>query len=383
MQDQRIKALDGVRGTACLLVLVGHYVYDPLVPKSGTWLSYFQRLLLVSTTGVDLFFVLSGFLLGGIILDNLRAINLLRVFYVRRALRIFPLYFAWVFSYFAIVSLCDGHRFKWLVEGLLPFWSYILYVQNFVMAEINNSGAQAIGVSWSLAIEEQFYLLLPACLIFTPKRVLPALVLCLTVLALFLRFCFVQHEREFAAYVLLPCRWDSLFVGVLFAWSIRQEWWRRIFSLRTIRLSLAGAFAVLLTATLAWRYVDAVVWPTLVALCCAIVIIASIEIAAFGRLFCISALTFVGKISYGIYVFHLLIAGLVFGAAKGTAPSLTSQFDLILMICSLVGTFAAAFLSFEYFEKPILAQSHRWKYITQELIPSGLKRPKARLLRLS
>ena len=69
-----------------------------------------------------------------------------------------------------------------------------------------------------LPLRKQFYLLLPACLIFTPKRVLPALVLCLTVLALFLRFCFVQHEREFAAYVLLPCRWDSLFVGVLFAW---------------------------------------------------------------------------------------------------------------------------------------------------------------------
>ena len=124
MQDQRIKALDGVRGTACLLVLVGHYVYDPLVPELGTWLSYFQRLLAVSTTGVDLFFVLSGFLLGGIILDNLRAINLLRVFYVRRALRIFPLYFAWVFSYFAIVSLCDGHRFKrlWKDSAILELY---------------------------------------------------------------------------------------------------------------------------------------------------------------------------------------------------------------------------------------------------------------------
>src|SRR5688572_21794420 len=109
--SQRIPELDGVRGIAILLVLVGHLFLHTIVAGNKTPLAYLVKLLKPFTvSGVDLFFVLSGFLIGGILLDNRASLNYFRAFYARRIFRIFPLYFAWLALFYILSILALGTR---------------------------------------------------------------------------------------------------------------------------------------------------------------------------------------------------------------------------------------------------------------------------------
>lgn len=99
---RRLPELDGIRALAILLVLYWHFGSNQFTPQLGRYTFYFYRAGSLCWSGVDLFFVLSGFLLGGILLDNRHAPNLFKVFYIRRFCRIFPLYYLWM-GIFALV----------------------------------------------------------------------------------------------------------------------------------------------------------------------------------------------------------------------------------------------------------------------------------------
>ncbi len=122
------------------------------------------------------FFVLSGFLIGGILLDHRESGNYFRVFYLRRVCRIFPLYYAHIALFVILIAFGAGQ-----LPGLntlfdtagLPLWSYATFTQNIVMAATFIMGSDWLGVTWTLAIEEQFYLVLPFIIRFTPPRALP------------------------------------------------------------------------------------------------------------------------------------------------------------------------------------------------------------------
>jgi peptidoglycan/LPS O-acetylase OafA/YrhL len=157
--SRRIPELDGVRGMAILLVLIWHYAVVTLSVRPDSVMSYVLGGLSFSWSGVDLFFVLSGFLIGGILLDNREAKNYFRVFYMRRTCRIFPLYFIW-FMIFCDLLLAEGilfseERFRWLLANPLPLLSYLTFTQNIPMALQNVFGPNWMAVTWSLAIEEQ------------------------------------------------------------------------------------------------------------------------------------------------------------------------------------------------------------------------------------
>lgn len=161
----RIAELDGVRGLAIALVLVWHYLassIDQRVAADG--LVVLSKVFALTWSGVDLFFVLSGFLIGGILLDNIDSPTYFRTFYVRRIARILPLYFAWFLLFLIIVRLGIFRSIpslEHLFADPLPVWSYVTFTQNFVMTSSYRFGAEWLGVTWSLAIEEQFYLILP------------------------------------------------------------------------------------------------------------------------------------------------------------------------------------------------------------------------------
>ena len=99
---ERKLELDGVRGLAILLVLIWHYVNREVDPNANIVLVYLKLAANVTWSGVDLFFVLSGFLIGGILLDHRTCSNYFRVFYIRRVCRIFPLYFVLIFLFFTL-----------------------------------------------------------------------------------------------------------------------------------------------------------------------------------------------------------------------------------------------------------------------------------------
>src|ERR671933_724528 len=124
----RYPELDGLRGIAILMVVAWHYNLGPFL------------------SGVDLFFVLSGFLLGGILLDKKEAPNYFKAFYARRVCRIFPLYFVCLLVFVILVAvpvlgwLLFGDSIRLLLGDPIPLWSYMTFTQNFAMAQLGGWG---------------------------------------------------------------------------------------------------------------------------------------------------------------------------------------------------------------------------------------------------
>jgi len=216
--------LDGVRGVAILQVLVWHY-FAPLLDESG-----FRgaSLLGMTWTGVDLFFCLSGFLIGGIVIDQRKSSNFYQVFYARRALRILPLYLLLVLGDVLLTRSLDGG------------WAYATFTQNFWWAAQGHWGPTGTVVTWSLAVEEQFYLILPILIRLCPPRRLTLVLAGLICAAPALRgLAVATYGNRFCAYLLFPCRMDALLIGVVAAWVIRQPGLvRKLQSLRSAQTVL-------------------------------------------------------------------------------------------------------------------------------------------------
>lgn len=173
-EKTHIPELDGIRGVAISLVLAFHFFHEPAVVTPGGLAWHVLAPFRIGWTGVDLFFVLSGFLIGRILLDARGASNYFRTFYTRRFDRILPLYAVIVCVCYLQIVLLE-HRFaprlSWMLQGRLPWFSYLFFVQNFWMAARNTLGTWGLGGTWSLAIEEQFYLTLPLLIwLFEPTK---------------------------------------------------------------------------------------------------------------------------------------------------------------------------------------------------------------------
>ena len=225
----REPALDAIRGVAILLVLAFHYLDARSGLASNTGIMHGVGYISgFGWTGVQLFFVLSGFLIGGILIDHRRHERYFRSFYLRRFVRIVPLY-ALSLLIFGLFYL----TYDWRAAGLsgtfkieLPAWSYLTLTQNFVVAARGDwAGPGWLGVTWSLCVEEQFYLALPVLIYFVAPRRLPAVCIAAILAAPVFRTALLAMwpHNVIAPYVLLPGRMDALFLGVLGAWLWRDE----------------------------------------------------------------------------------------------------------------------------------------------------------------
>jgi peptidoglycan/LPS O-acetylase OafA/YrhL len=178
------------------------HVLNPAAPKPSGMVSLVQALSL-TWAGVDLFFALSGFLIAGILLDTRGAPFFLRGFYLRRIFRIYPVYWAVLALCFVIPLLADH------LTLVAPPAVYAVLLQNFWMASSRSFGGDSLGVTWSLSIEEQFYLVLPAIVLLLKRSSLLAVVLALAVIGAPLARLAVSAppgSNWMAAYVLTICR---------------------------------------------------------------------------------------------------------------------------------------------------------------------------------
>jgi peptidoglycan/LPS O-acetylase OafA/YrhL len=363
----RVPELDGIRGLAILLVLVWHYVICEIGAPPPLF-----RVLSLTWSGVDLFFVLSGFLIGGILLDHRGATNYFSVFYRRRICRIFPIYYAWLLLYVALRPIRHhlplGSANDWLFAGGLPLWSYATFTQNFLQAKLGTWGPNWLAVTWSLAIEEQFYLLLPLVIRFTPVRRLPYVLAPFIVAAPVARVVlFDPHKSGLASYVLLICKTDALLLGVLCAWLVRREWGPPLVTqnaplLRILLLS-CGGFACL-TAYIAETMATRVMTGSCLAVAYTALILLALHtprspIARMSRWKWLGRL---GAIAYGTYLIHQGISGLVFGFARGHWPYIERGGDLLLVLLALAITLIVASLSWRWFEKPLVDIGRQCKY---------------------
>jgi peptidoglycan/LPS O-acetylase OafA/YrhL len=369
----RLAELDGLRGIAIASVLIWHYLGIPLPPAGvaiaspETWLPDFKQSLVIFRSGVDLFFVLSGFLIGGILVDYRSSPNYYRTFYLRRICRIFPLYYGLVAWFIVARALgAEGELF----DGPIPALAYLSFTQNYFMVAHSTYGAAWLGATWSLAIEEQFYLLFPFIVRWT-RSSLPWLLACAVLGAPVLRiWSYVRYGGDdFPAYMWLPCRIDALSWGALLAFMIRTESGRG-WILRSGRL-LWWSFGCLLAAVLVFAAVLArnigyhmTFWGhTLLAAFYALsILLAFVHAGSWWTGFLRwRPLVWLGQVSYGVYLVHGIMLIAVFELA-GRKRALESVGDCALMGVALASTLAICAVSYRWLERPIIQAGHRLSY---------------------
>jgi peptidoglycan/LPS O-acetylase OafA/YrhL len=372
---RRVPELDGIRGLAMALVLIWHYVAGQVQTTAGSSAAYAIKLLSLTWTGVDLFFVLSGFLIGGILIDNRNASYFFRAFYFRRFCRIFPLYYLMlgIFAFVIFIGMSTTNAgLEWLFGDGFPLWSYATYLQNFHMAEAGRMGPHWLAVTWSLAIEEQFYLILPVMVRLLSPRLFPRVLIFLVVSAPLIRTAlyFLHPQAGIPGYLLLPARWDALFLGVLGAWALRQEGARRWLATHQgwlyFVMASTGALAFgLLTKDQSIGSLGMTFGGHTVLALFSLALILNVLLTPEGRLargMRNTVLIWMGTVSYGIYLFHEPVAGLLHYFVRGQAPRIATVADAGVTLLALFVTFALAVLSWRWLERPIVSLGQRIKY---------------------
>ena len=237
---KHIPALDGIRGLAIVLVLLVHlFVHNPR-PQVSLPMRVIATLFSAGWVGVDLFFVLSGFLITGSLYDTQQSRLFFRNFYARRALRIFPLYYGFLGLLIGISLL---HGYHWFFFGTFLFLSYL---HTLHVGGLAYTTAPWVNINhlWSLAIEEQFYMVWPVTvfLLATKRRIATAALL-LTAASLGLR-CWmfasgVLVTYPYLTYSFTPARLDGLLLGSVLAMLVRSR--HRVAVLRWLRRSSSPA----------------------------------------------------------------------------------------------------------------------------------------------
>lgn len=243
---ERVPVLDGIRGIAILLVMLFHFWENGTTRfGSALWLRLYAYVAGMGWSGVDLFFVLSGFLITGILYDARNSTHYFRVFYGRRTLRIFPLYYAALTFFFVVVPFLLAHIHHGVSAAMRDSIHTTAVAKGFAWTYIINwyegfRGWDAIPHPlqhfWSLAIEEQFYLVWPILVLRLSRRRLIALCLGIMALAVTLRGIFFGLHLPIASYTWTICRADSLAVGAIVAlafrdpadWQVLSKWARRL-----------------------------------------------------------------------------------------------------------------------------------------------------------
>jgi peptidoglycan/LPS O-acetylase OafA/YrhL len=382
--SRRIPQLDGLRGVAIAMVVIFHYVGNVIELGASRFVSVLLRSTSLGWSGVDLFFVLSGFLIGGILLDARESTNYFRVFYRRRLCRIFPLYFAFLTVFLFAAHFSLSPELQPLFHPAIPWQVSATFCQNFWMTIHNTLGAAAVSPTWSLAVEEQFYLTIPAVIYFVSPRLLIRFVVGGIVLAPLIRFAIftVNPQLTTAIYVLLPCRMDSLLFGVAAAYFLRQPGaWEFV---RAHRRQMWTAIE-LLTVVCALLLIPRPMFAPLTMLvgydCLAIlyvcILVTSLVDQRLAGVLQAKWLRSLGAIAYCVYLIHQLLFALVFALLKGRSNAWSTT-----AIIALVLTIIVAKISWEWFEKPLVRLGHRDRYessssvLRQSAVIAGLMIPK-------
>jgi peptidoglycan/LPS O-acetylase OafA/YrhL len=365
-----LRTLDGVRGLAILLVMLWHMTV--IEQKSDAGQLVFA-LASFGWAGVDLFFVLSGLLITGILLDSREKQGYFRNFYIRRALRIWPLYYAiLIFSFYIL-----PHLPSLPIEKLGNFnriagsqgW-YWLLLQNYSIAAAGIYRHAVMDVTWSLAIEEQFYLVWPLLVFFVAsRRLLTWILVALIAAGAALRaYGALAGWNTIAIYVLTPTHLDGLCVGGLIAIAMRAQLDRRWLAWAARGALLAGGAVVLTLAVVRGpfsaddRYVEIFGFLALAVLFGGFTtsaVLTSGSGSLLDRLLSNVVLRQFGLYSYAMYLIHLPLRAFI--RDRVLKPQMFNDFpggplvaQLVFYVVAIALTFAVAAASYHMFEKHVL-----------------------------
>jgi peptidoglycan/LPS O-acetylase OafA/YrhL len=352
---RHIPALDGLRAIAVLMVLVTHFWGDPVDHP------LLNRLAATGWAGVDLFFVLSGFLITSILVANKGRPHYYRNFYARRTLRIFPLY------YLVLVVVLVGLPFATTLppQVMSDRWLYFAYLSNVALA-IGGWQLFLIDITWSLAIEEQFYLAWPALVRSVTRQrllVICALLLALAPIARLLAFNTLGWRW---IHMGTPFRLDAFAVGgLLTVVQLSHRAAAALFGvggLTLLALVLNGQFA-------RDSFLVGTVGYSLTALTSG----AALSLATTSRWLAWRPLRRIGEVSYGMYLLHplcLVAISVAFGVMEADVMKLTGWplTDAVLgLVLASATVYVVAAICYRVYETPFL----RLKRHFEDRRPSG------------
>jgi len=360
--DGRSQRIDALRGLAISAVILYHYIYTT---EALAWLpvpALVKSLVWNGLAGVDLFFVLSGYLLTRNLLRHADAPNAPLTFYRRRVLRIMPAFLLLIaigFGLRAIWIQIGGRPDVWLWNGAYPPWVYLLFLQN-IWPGLNNAWtAHFFAPTWSLAAEEQFYVILPLLVCFLRQRTLAIVAVIWIASAPFVRAMLLKHIGIVAAYSWPVARLDSFGWGIMLALlpQLAPELTRRLPPRILGGLALAGftVFAIMHRPDPAGA-MEPLVGVTVVALlaACAVFAVAHWPGEESGGV-PIRALAWTGERCFSLYLLHMPVLGLTFLAADMLRPIPTNSMEMMITAGAAILTFGLATSSYEWIERPFMA----------------------------
>jgi peptidoglycan/LPS O-acetylase OafA/YrhL len=354
--------LDGIRGLALLAVMLSHG--GPLILRDGFLSKVIVYAMVPGWSGVELFFVLSGFLITGILLKTKSAENYFSSFYARRFLRIFPIY------YFALtLGLVVAAHHSWWNAQLPPLLktriAYYFYLQNWPIFWRHGLAmpGNVFGHFWSLAVEEQFYLVWPLVIWLLPENAVLWLCACGLISALPFRVYMVhRYAEDFTAMTLTGSRVDGLLVGVMLAIFLR----RGQIPIRWIAVMLAFGGSIIVYIALfhhteliaTYLYMPTIGISGFSWLAGGLLALSQHPIGWLRWLLTTKWLRATGRYSYGMYIYHIPVFA-VCDRILTTHSRLTLPMPLHVAVFYIAGLFGITFLiakvSYDYFESKILA----------------------------
>jgi peptidoglycan/LPS O-acetylase OafA/YrhL len=298
---------------------------------------------------VDLFFALSGFLITGILIDSRSDTGYFRSFWARRILRIFPVYFAYLAVILIAVRMARPDEFA----GTL-LWPYFVFASNWKHG--TGSHDSYLIHLWSLAIEEQFYLVWPFLVWWCPPRRLLAACGAVVVLSLTCRLMAAGLVSEATLFRVTPFRADTLACGAAVAVIVRSP--------HLFRMALSASPYLFALSLLIWFYtLHTALYFTIgfTALATAIALLVLWTVCWQPAVLRVEGLQGIGRVSYGMYMYHLLIGAVCWRLIRLTRPGTSQPLQILLFIpIAVVVTYLCARLSYRFMEQPILQFKSRF-----------------------
>lgn len=376
----RIPELDGLRGLAILLVIFFHYTNGEALTRSNGLAYYVQRCATLGPTGVDLFFVLSGFLIGGILIEARGSDSYFRTFYARRFFRIIPIYYLWICLYIVLVSTAGrAIQVRSFSDKALPdgfeVYAHFLFIQNLVPF---NWSAQSglwgswFGHLWSLAVEEQFYLLAPLMIAWISSRRLLAVLVGIVCAAPLVRIVLLFYVHQIDCTRVMPFRADALAAGILVSilWKDPASHVWLSGHIRSIYWTTAGLFLLAFGPMYlvsgpenAFVFSFGFTWITIFyALLLVTVLVGSGGWIAFAMR--IGWLRAIGRVSYCMYIIHWILDLFFHAVLLHARPQIVTLPGAGISLLAGIATYAVAWVSWQILEGPLVRIGHAFRYST-------------------